>query len=304
MKSIFPALISFPMPKRVESPSSINTFKQCQRKYYYQYIEKLPTLPNIHQLRGNVAHATLEKFYELDHSTLTSTLTENNYAQQFRTRIQTLFVNNWLHYLPQIKVLKLHPDQERFYFEETMLMLMNWVNQFIGSFEKVQKEKDISLPEIFQQLTPVREQKFVSATYSVQGFIDAIHQVEDEVHIIDYKTNASFELKDGIMLQLAIYSLLYQEKHGTRPSKVGIFFLRHKLRLMDVDEELLELAKKEIQLIHAHTAQSAALEHYPRSPGPLCKWSTGQCDFFETCKPFEQQNGKNSKEKPSSSIFG
>ncbi len=278
------------MPKRVESPSSINTFKQCQRKYYYQYIEGLPTLPNIHQLRGNVAHATLEKFYELDHSTLTSTLTENNYAQQFRTRIQTLFVNNWLHALPQIKELHLHPDQERFYFEETMLMLMNWVNQFIDTMNTTIQSQSLSVQQAFQQLTPVREQRLVSDNYSVQGFIDAIHQVEDEVHIIDYKTNASFELKDGIMLQLAIYSLLYQEKHGKPPSKVGIFFLRHKLKLMAVDEELLELAKKEIQLIHAHTAQSAALEHYPRIPGPLCKWSTGQCDFFEICKPFESRN--------------
>ena len=59
------------MAKRVESPSSINTFLQCNRKYYYQYIEKLPTKPSIHTVRGNIAHSTLENFYALDVSSFT-----------------------------------------------------------------------------------------------------------------------------------------------------------------------------------------------------------------------------------------
>ena len=75
------------MAKRVESPSSINTFKHCHRKYYYQYIEKLPTLPNIHQIRGNIAHSTLENFYDID----ISQWTNENIAQKIQSAIQTLF---------------------------------------------------------------------------------------------------------------------------------------------------------------------------------------------------------------------
>ena len=59
------------MAKRLESPSSINTFKQCKRRYYYRYIEKLPTISNIHQVRGNIAHATLEHFFDIDVSSFT-----------------------------------------------------------------------------------------------------------------------------------------------------------------------------------------------------------------------------------------
>ncbi len=271
------------MAKRVESPSSINTFKQCTRKYYYQYIAGYPTIPNIHQIRGNVAHTTLEKFYELD----AGTLTEENYARLFYGRIQTVFISSWQHYKPQLQGLHLNGDQERFYFEETMLMLMNWAQQLVETVGTAISEKSLSIQDAFQQLTPLREQKFVSDSYSVQGFIDAIHQLKDEVQIIDYKTNASFEFKDEIKLQLAIYSLLYFEKHGTAPSQVGVFFLRHKLKLMDVDEELLALARREIALIHGHTSKTSRIDDYPRRVGPLCKWSTGQCDFFEVCKPFE-----------------
>ena len=78
--------------------------------------------------------------------------------------------------------------------------------------------------------------------------MDAILHVDEQVHIIDYKTNARFDMKESIKLQLAIYSLLYSELYGKMPDKVGIFFLRHKLKMMKVDEDLLKLAKQEIEL--------------------------------------------------------
>ncbi|HIH12016.1 TPA: PD-(D/E)XK nuclease family protein [Candidatus Woesearchaeota archaeon] len=269
------------MGKRVESPSSINTFNQCKRKYYYQYIEKLPTTPSIHQVRGNIAHSTLENFYNVDISSFTA----ENYILKFKESIQKLFVHYWQTYQPELKKLNLNRDQEQFYFEETMLMVMNWVTHIVEDISKMMAAKNISLQEAFMLLTPVREMEYSSPEYSVRGFIDAIHHVGDDVHIIDYKTNAAFEVKNEIRLQLAIYSLLYFEKHQKMPSKVGIFFLRHKLKMLSVDEELLSLAKAEIGKIHTHTVQSEQMDHYPRHVNPLCKWSTGKCDFYDTCKP-------------------
>jgi len=273
------------MAKRIESPSSINTFRHCQRKYYYQYVEKLPTLSNIHQVRGNIAHSALELFFDID----LTFIPPEDYSHHFQSAMQRLFLGSWKSHQPELQRLNLSQDQERFYFEETMLMLMNWTTQFCEELGQTMLRKKMPLPEAFFSLTPIREQEFSSAGYSVRGFIDAIHQVENEVHIIDYKTNSSFEFKDEIRLQLAIYSLLYYEKHGKIPAKVGIFFLRHKLKLMRVDEELLNLAKREIQLIHAHTSVKEQKEDYPKKVGPLCKWSTGKCNFYEICKPHEEE---------------
>ena len=272
------------MAKRVESPSSINTFKQCTRKYYYQYIARLPTISNVHQVRGNIAHSTLEKFYDID----ISNITLEDYSLRFHLAIQQLFLYYWNQSKPELQKLGLNKDQEMFYFEETMLMLMNWINHFITKITEEIKVRNISVQEAFLLLTPLREEQYQSDNYSVRGFIDAIHHIENEVHIIDYKTNSKFEIKEEIKLQLAIYSLLYFERHGKMPSKVGIFFLRHKLKLMNVDQELLELAKKEIALIHAHTSQTEDIKDYPRCVGPLCKWSTGQCDFYDTCRPHDK----------------
>jgi CRISPR/Cas system-associated exonuclease Cas4 (RecB family) len=149
----------------------------------------------------------------------------------------------------------------------------------------------LSLPEAFQKITPIREQRYYSEKYYVQGFIDAIHKIEDKVHIIDYKTNSSLNISEEQTLQLAIYSLLYYEKYGYPPSKVGIFFLRHKLKLLKVDPELLDLARREIALIHQST-QSENIEDYPRKTSPLCRWSSGQCDFYDICKPHDKNNSK------------
>ncbi|MFC1686759.1 RecB family exonuclease [Nanoarchaeota archaeon] len=264
------------MAKRVQSPSSINTFKQCPRKYYYQYIQKLKTLPSIHLVRGNIAHSVLEDFYDLN-------LPETGFDIYFKQSIQKLLVHHWQKEKSRLDVLNLTSDRITFYFEETLLMLMNWLEHFLESF---QKECDNNVPpsQAFHKLTPIREQRYYSKQYYIQGFIDAIHHLEEEVHIVDYKTNASFDMKDSIKLQLAIYSLLYYEKHGKPPSKVGIFFLRHKLKFMDVDPELLNLARREISLVHNSTL-SENVEDYPIKTSPLCKWSSGQCDFYNTCKP-------------------
>ena len=271
------------MAKRLESPSSINTFKQCKRKYYYQYIEKLPTSSSIHLVRGNIAHSVLEDFYDIN----IADFNEENYQLKFKEAIQKLLLYQWNKYKSGLDELELSPDQITFYFEETMFMLMNWCNQFLEEFDRMRKEKDISMGETFMKLTPIRELQYKSEEHHVRGFIDAIQHTENEVHIIDYKTNAKFDFKQSIKLQLAIYSMMYYEKHGKMPNKVGIFFLRQKLRMMDVDMNLIEMAKKEITEVHEHTSSCEHAHEYPRTITPLCKWRTGECNFYAVCKPKE-----------------
>ena len=50
------------MAKRIQSPSSINMYKRCPRKYYLHYILKKPIKPNIHLFRGSTVHSTIEIF--------------------------------------------------------------------------------------------------------------------------------------------------------------------------------------------------------------------------------------------------
>ena len=269
------------MAKRIESPSSINTFKQCQRKYYFQYVEKLPTRPSIHLVRGNIVHSVLEDFYDID----VQPFTQENYSVKFNQAIQMLLMHHWKGYSDKLNLLGLSDDKLKFYFEESMNMLMNWSNHFVGDFSKRLNGGDIDIPSLFSKVTPIREEKYVSSKYDVRGFIDAIQIENDQVHIIDYKTNSSSEIKESILRQLSIYCLMYKEKHGVLPHKVGAFFVRDKLKMLSVNEGMVHNAAADIEGIHAHTSMTEEKSDYKQNITPLCKWKTGQCDFYDTCKP-------------------
>ena len=269
------------MAKRIESPSSINTFKQCQRKYYFQYIEKLPTSPSIHLVRGNIVHSVLEDFYDID----VQSFTNENFPQKFNQAIQTLLMHHWNGYSDKLSLLGLNDDKLKFYFEESMAMLMNWCNHFVSDFSLRLNGGGIDIPSLFSKVTPIREEKYVSTKYDVRGFIDAIQIQDGEVHIIDYKTNSSSEIKKSILRQLSIYCLMYKERHGKLPDKVGAFFVRDKLKMLSVNEDMVQSAKVDIEGIHAHTSMTEEKSDYKQNITPLCKWRTGQCDFYSVCKP-------------------
>jgi len=265
------------MAKRVQSPSSIKLYQQCPRKYYYQYILKLQTLPNIHLVRGNIAHTVLEKFFDID----VSDYTMEDFKARLSTVLQDLLMQEWDASKKRLQSLRLSDDQYQFYFEETLLMLFNWLEQFAKELEY----QHGTFQERFKILTPIREKYYLSKVFDVRGYIDAIEKINDEIRIMDYKTSSSFNLYDH-KLQLAIYALLYQELHGELPDKVGIYFLKDKPKVIKVDEQLLEFAKKEIELVHQNTC-SEHIADYPKKPSGLCKYSTGQCEFFDTCQKEE-----------------
>lgn len=263
---------------RVQSPSSIKTYKQCPRKYYYSYILNLEAPPNVHQVRGNITHSVLENFFTID----TSRITLENYKAQLHLAAQQLLLEQWQNYKERLELAGLTKEQEIFYFEDTLNMLFNWINLFCTKLEG----KTGTFQQRFAALTPMRELLLMSETYQTKGIVDAIERNEDgTVRIMDYKTSATQNINEHL-LQLAIYSLLYYDKHGKLPKQAGIYFLKGKECLVNVDDKLLEKAKQEIEHVHSMT-QTEDINNYPKCPGPLCKWSTGKCDHYDVCRPFE-----------------
>ncbi len=264
---------------RVQSPSSIKTFKQCPRKYYYNYIEEIETESNIYQVRGRIAHGVLEKFFDID----TEKITLKDFEAQLKIIVQKLLLEEWIKDKEDLDKIELSEKEQIHYFEDTLMMLLKWTGDFC---DKIRLKKG-EFKERFESLTPIREQQYVSEEYKTRGFIDAIEKTSEGVRIMDYKTNGRIRMNDHI-LQLAIYALLYHEKHGILPKYVGVYFLRRGEELLEVNAELLEHAKKEIKKIHENT-QTDDKKDYPIKTSPLCKWSTGQCDFYSMCKPFSKE---------------
>ena len=98
---------------RVESPSSINTFKQCPRKYYYHYIEELPTSPSIHLIRGNIVHSVLEDFFDFDRKTIET-------EDALRMHLFLLFEKYWNDKYPELLELDLGERKLQTYFSKIL----------------------------------------------------------------------------------------------------------------------------------------------------------------------------------------
>ncbi|MEK6849671.1 MAG: PD-(D/E)XK nuclease family protein [Nanoarchaeota archaeon] len=266
------------MAKRVQSPSSINMYKSCARKYYYIYVKGFSILPSIHLVRGNIAHSVLEHFYNED---LTG-ITKENYQQKLQAVMPGLLVKYWTNAKKELEELDLSQGQIQFFFEETLVMLFNWLNHFC---EKVDKHPG-DFPTAFKALTPKRELQYTSKEHSVRGFIDAIEHADDGVRIVDYKTSKEPVITPEYRLQLAIYSLMYQETHGELPKQVGIFFLKDGPQFINVDHDLIEMAKREIAIVHKGTETENIVDYPKAYDTKWCKY----CEFAELC--WGIKNGK------------
>ncbi len=257
---------------RVQSPSSINTFKLCPRKYYYLYIEKRKTKPSIHLTRGTVVHENLEQFFlrPIQHTT---GLLETDLA----FHALTILKERWLANDEEVQSLGLTAAEITSYKEETTMMVLNWVRHLHKTLTQEMQEGR-TLEKAFARHTPRMEEQYISQELNVRGYIDAIHERDGEVHIRDYKTSKHPIISEEYKTQLGIYALLYQRTHGIVPDTVGIFFLKHGEQLLQVNDALLAAADTDIRWVHERT-QTNEKQDYPKRLNPLCRF----CDFNDEC---------------------
>src|SRR3989344_9119505 len=262
---------------RIQSASSINTYMQCPRKYYYSYKLELPKTESIHTLTGKAVHDTLEKFFKIP----TSEITEENYHFILKHHLLNLFNEAWMKSL--IELIKLENDKDtiRRFYQDSLYMLEKFITDYLSSLEKELVKE--SFEKAIKKLKPQTEIYMQSEKYNVRGYIDAIIEIDGEVYIIDYKTSSKDEMTGDYQLQLAIYAMMYQEKEGKLPNKLVLHFLRHGTKkFLEITSELIEKAKKECELIKINTV-SNDIKDYEKNPGYYCKWRTGQCSFYELC---------------------
>ena len=206
----------------------------------------------------------------------------NTYKHDLQIIVLELLKKYWNELFSEFEKCHLSPDNFNAYYIETQMMLMNWTRQFIRRLDRLMAQ-GILFIDAFTSLRPETEVEYISEHYSVKGFIDAIERNDDYVRLMDYKTSSKAKITDAYRLQLAIYALLYEEKHNVRPQHVGIYFLKEGEQLIEVDDELIEHAKFMIEQIHASTDGYDDMNDYIQKTGPLCRYSSGQCDFYDYC---------------------
>jgi RecB family exonuclease len=119
----------------------------------------------------------------------------------------------------------------------------------------------------------------------MRGYIDQVLDLNDRKLIIDFKTSKSPKVSTDYQLQLAVYTLLFEEKFNIKP-ETYLWFLKFGLKKVPVTDEMIVDAKFKIETVHK-ALQSSNILDYEKKESGLCKWcnerGSGQCDFYDEC---------------------
>ncbi|MFP4402551.1 MAG: ATP-dependent helicase [Candidatus Nanoarchaeia archaeon] len=246
--------------ERVYSVSQIKTYQQCPKKYYYQYICKIPQEPKYFFSFGTSMHQVFE---------LLMPLFEKNH-QFSRDEI----ILHGLH------LLSMHwrslgyesVMQEREYFQKALRSVEDFVDLELKRREEGVKNE--SQEEEF--IIEVGEKK-----HKLLGYIDRIDTLNNNKYtIIDYKTSKSMAYMSQLRedLQLYTYALALKQLKGVYPHSMALWYVIHnRIAQVEFKEEVMEKVEQRI-IEGVEAIESNNFEAQPSF------FNCTYCDFKDICK--------------------
>lgn len=205
------------------SPSAINTFRECEMKYFLHY------RMGIHELE--------EEDVLLSHSELGTYLHD---------AMQEYYTNN--------KVIEHLPDATLHPIERTTVE--TYIKRIIQVDEKL-AAKGLEVLETEQwHFLDLDVEEFGHVT--IGGKLDRVDRVGGQIRIVDYKTGS---LKKDNEFQINIYRLAYQQEKGTEPAAVLYLCknkpedLQHEVQLSDEQAFINELKQTVKSILNLKTPQ-------------------------------------------------
>jgi len=271
---------------KMQSPTSVITYLSCPRKYYDTYILKLPQVPSIHMVKGNIIHKTFELFYKAYNVDLTA-------------HMEKCFKASFDKHLDKVKELGLTAEElgnaviDCKRMIDLNLFIFKSIIEDLIFVKKVQNER-----HAFYTIRPkFRELWIEDKELNLCGYIDRVHKGFDgKTTIGDYKTGSMYGigLKDDHEVQTSIYALLYKRKTDIVPDYSSIIFLRYGGYEVatPVTPERIKHALETVQMVHDKT-KSKDIKDYPKKEQKLCKW----CQSFDRCSGIEKAEDKIRQDK-------
>ena len=288
------------------SPSSINVFRQCPRRWFYQYVQAIETETTDAMRRGNVVHHVLENIFNI---------TKFPSGERFRTAIMdhamSLFEKEWSDFFD---------SKKHELYNDSKLMVTRFVNKFVdniqnginngeyqgerhGFYMTRPKFRELWLDDQFKKddnnrylLDENKEKIPLENSLNVGGFIDSVEKnFAFEKILIDYKTSKKYKnaLSEEYVLQLSIYAYLWSVNKNEMPSYVAINYLKYdETFYIQVTPSLIEMAKKKIKHMRSDMIENGLDEDkYECIVGKLCNW----CSFQDKCGKFDSEEKKDEK---------
>ncbi len=244
------------------SPSSAGTFRNCNRRWKFHYIDNLPDPPSEPALVGTFVHKVLEDLLELPA------------AERTLTQAQKICGNNWgtTEESADFKSLEYNEEQEKDFKWKAWNFIEGYFKMFDpGQIEVVQREQQLD--------SAVGEVPF-------RGIVDLLERDEAGLRVTDYKTGKPPRAPyvDDSLAQIWLYAAAL-ENSGETIASVQLAYLGNgkdrqgKTISRPMDKRAMGKAVDQHNKTwkDIHTAIDSG--DFPPLTGPLCGW----CPYREHC---------------------
>jgi RecB family exonuclease len=234
------------------SPSRLQVYQACPRRYYYQYVIKVPTRRQAAQSVGISLHGALEEVQQAGGLEVTG----------IEGALQ-LLLERW--------------ESEGF--------------ADAAEEAEAKRRAEKLLAEYLARFgegpgKPVMLEKKLVAHYEdvpLLGIVDRLDRLPDgQLELIDYKSGRAPERKPEVHQQLAIYRFLVKQQLGEYPAQVAIHHLAANTRIT------LDLVPEQWDELVARAAQSARAIERDQDFDPQVGAACQRCDYNSRCLAFKR----------------
>lgn len=253
---------SFPdMPEKLvpASPSKLDTWLKCPRRFRFQYIDKPKPPARIwaHQMLGISVHNALKEWWLLPVDKRTP------------EAARSLLHANW----------RVEGFKDVAQADATLDEVEPWVVEYVKTLDPDQE------PRVEASVS------FTTPTLNVSGRVDRIDDRGDELVIVDYKTGRGALTQEDARTSMALAMYVYGVRRVYKrecslvelhhlPTR-SILSFRHTTESMNRHlQRMEEIGRESIQAMRAAEREpERSDEIFPAQPSPLCGW----CDYWELC---------------------
>lgn len=221
------------------SYSQYSVYKQCNHRWYLDYVQKLqPFKPSIHLIFGTAFHETLQNYLQVMFDKSATEADKIHLPTYFKTRLMELYKANT--YAGHFST----PEELTEFYEDAIAILDFFKSKRRLFFSK----KNCELVGIEIPITGPIVEGYDKVT--MKGFIDLViyHKDLDKYVIYDIKTStrgwSDYEKKDQVKVnQILLYKKFFSNLKGIPEDKIDVqfFIVRRKIN------ENLEFAPKRVQ---------------------------------------------------------
>ncbi|MBN1118416.1 MAG: PD-(D/E)XK nuclease family protein [Bacteroidales bacterium] len=230
---------------RLMSPSAINTYLNCQLRFYFRYIAGIPEPEEIlEEVEANTLGSILHKSMQILYSKIINKVSNKEdfeYIKKNKKSIEDAVIQAfWEEYIsPDGKKEFPGVDKAEIKGKNILvkLVIIKYVNQLIDYDSQNAPLTILSLEDIHEAELAIDDE----ITLKTGGYIDRIDSKEGFIRIVDYKTGKTdqeffsvenlftdgADKRNNAAFQILLYSLVYSKNNKSEKTVPALFFLRN-----------------------------------------------------------------------------